>query len=93
MQSHRVFLLAGNLARRLEVDAKEGLVALITLADVLDRIDMERDGKTMDGQDNGRRFSINEDLRSVDEGFRCPRRKQILTRRLSTSFGRASSPL
>ena len=93
LQPHRVFLLPSNLTRCLEVDTKERLVSLIILADILDRVDMERDGKPVNGQDNGRRFSINEDLRGVNQGLPYPRRKLILTRRFSTSFGRPSSPL
>lgn len=53
LESHRVFLLPGDLAWCLEIDAKKCLVTLIALADVLDRVDMERDGKTVDRQNNG----------------------------------------
>ena len=76
LQSHRVFLLAGNLTRRLEVDTKKGLVTLVVLANILDRIDMERDGKAMDRQNDGRRFSINKDLGNVNEGSPDPRGKR-----------------
>jgi hypothetical protein len=51
------------LARRLKVDAKECLVTLLALADVFYRVDVERNGEAMDGQDNGRRFSIDENLK------------------------------
>lgn len=47
LHPHRVFLLAGNLARCLEVDTEKCLVALITLANILDRVDVERNGKPM----------------------------------------------
>jgi len=46
----------------LEVDSKKCLVTLVALTDILDRVDMEGDGKAMDGQNDGRGFSINEDL-------------------------------
>lgn len=63
LQPYRVFLLTGDLAWCLKVDTEECLVTLFALADILYRVYMERDSKSMNRQDNGRRFSINENLK------------------------------
>jgi hypothetical protein len=64
LQSYRVFLLTGNLTWCLEVDAEECLIALFALADIFYCVDMEGDSETMNRQDNGRCFSINENLKA-----------------------------
>lgn len=73
LHSHRVFLLASNLARCLEVDTEKCLVALLALADILDRVDVERNGKPMNRQDNRRCFPINKNLSKMEMSAFCDR--------------------
>ena len=61
-QTHRVFLLACQLSRSLKIDAEERKVSFLALADVLDRIDIERYSIPMDREDDRVRFLVDEDL-------------------------------
>lgn len=65
LRPHRVLLLASNLAWCLKVDTEQCQVTLIALADILDRVNVKRDSKAMNRQDDGRRFSINENLNTT----------------------------
>lgn len=60
--TYRVFLLPGELAGGLEVNAKVGIVAFVVLADVFDGIDMERYGEAMNGEDHCLGFPVHGDL-------------------------------
>lgn len=59
---YRIFLLSGELTGSLEVDSNECELALLVLADVLDRIDVERHSKSMDRQDDGLRLAVDKYL-------------------------------
>ena len=60
--TNRIFLLAGKLTWCLEVDAKIGEVAFVIFADILYRVDMERNCKPMNGQNNCLSFAVHEYL-------------------------------
>ena len=49
IQTHSVLLLPRELTGCLEIDAEIGEFSFVILADVLDRVDMERNGETVNG--------------------------------------------
>ncbi len=53
INAHRIFFLSHNLSGRLEVDTKNGVFAFVRLADVFDGVDVEGDGASRDGKDDG----------------------------------------
>ena len=61
-QTNRVLFLSGKLARGLEVDAKIGEVAFLIFADIFYRVDVERDRKPMDRQNDRLSFAVHEYL-------------------------------
>jgi len=60
--TNRILLFAGKLTWCLEVDAKIGEVAFVIFTDILYRVDMERNCKPMNGQNNCLNFAVHEYL-------------------------------
>ena len=63
MVTYSVFLLPRKLTWCLEIDTKEGHFTFIGLADILDRVDMERHDITMNRKDNRLGFPVDKNLR------------------------------
>lgn len=63
MLTYSVFLLPRKLTWCLEIDAKESHFTFVGLADILDRVDMERHNITMNRKDNRLGFPVDKDLR------------------------------
>ena len=60
--AYSIVFLSGELTRRLEIDAKVRIVALIVFADIFYSVDMERHREPVHRQDDRLRFAIDEYL-------------------------------
>jgi hypothetical protein len=60
--TNRVLLFTSKLAWCLEVDTKIGEIAFVIFADIFYGVDVERNGKPMDGQNDSLSFAVHEYL-------------------------------
>ena len=81
--TNRIFLLTGELSRRLEIDAEISEFTLVVFADVLDSVDVEGYSKAVDREHDGLCFSVNEDLHRYKScEWTCPHHRFQLCRDL-----------
>lgn len=67
MLMYRIIFLSGELTRSLEVDAQVGVVTFIVFADILDRVNMEGNGKAMHRKDDGLGFAVHKYLQKQSQ--------------------------
>ena len=62
--TYRIFLLPCELSGSLEIDSQIREVTFVVLADVLDGVNVERHGITMDGKDDCLGFPVDINLQA-----------------------------